>query len=199
MNPDAKFDAALRRQAGVPLDEAGLQFGGAAQRVDHATEFNQRPVASPFKYAPIVHGDGRFDKVTAQRSQPSQRAILVRGSEPTKADNIGGQDGCEFPCSGHPVLKPIQTNTAAKNVGERQIRLSANFRLGLMASTATNDSLRLPALQRAAQTGRTEQARIMVRSQAFGCTRTTGVISTHSSEDTADRAAVGTSIRAGSS
>jgi hypothetical protein len=40
MNADPKFDAALRRQAGVALDHAVLHLDGAAHGVDHAAELD---------------------------------------------------------------------------------------------------------------------------------------------------------------
>ena len=42
MNADPELDAALRRQAGVALDEAVLDLDRAAHRVDHAAEFDER-------------------------------------------------------------------------------------------------------------------------------------------------------------
>ena len=43
MDADAKFDAALRRQAGVALDHAVLHFNRATHRVDHAAELDEAP------------------------------------------------------------------------------------------------------------------------------------------------------------
>ena len=45
MNADAKLDALFRRQADIALDHAGLDLEGAAHRVDHAAELDDRAVA----------------------------------------------------------------------------------------------------------------------------------------------------------
>ena len=45
VNADAEFDAPLRRQAGVALDEAVLHFDRAAHRVDNAAELDDGAVA----------------------------------------------------------------------------------------------------------------------------------------------------------
>ena len=42
MNADAELDAALGRHAGVALDHGVLHFDGAAHRVDHAAELDER-------------------------------------------------------------------------------------------------------------------------------------------------------------
>ena len=103
MNADAKFDAALRRKAGVALDHAVLHFDGAAHGVDDAAELDEAAVAGALDDAPVMHGDGRIDQIAAQRPQPRQRAILVRAGEPAVADHVGDQDRREFPGFRHDV------------------------------------------------------------------------------------------------
>jgi hypothetical protein len=65
MNADAKFDAALRRHAGVALDHAVLHFNGATQRVDHAAELDQCAVASALDDPAMMHGDRWVDQIAA--------------------------------------------------------------------------------------------------------------------------------------
>jgi len=66
MNSDAELDAALRRQAGVALDEAVLHLDGAAHRVDHATELDEAAVPGALHHATMMRGDGRIDQIAPQ-------------------------------------------------------------------------------------------------------------------------------------
>jgi len=61
---------APRRAAGVALDEAVLHLDRIAHRIDHAAEFDERPIAGALDHAPVMHGDGGIDQIAAQRSQP---------------------------------------------------------------------------------------------------------------------------------
>ena len=101
MNADAELDASLGRQAGVALDHAVLHLDRAAHRVDHAAEFDETAVAGALDDAPMMHRDRGINQIAAQRSQPRERAILVRAGQPTVADDIGDQDRCDFPGFAH--------------------------------------------------------------------------------------------------
>jgi hypothetical protein len=50
--------------------------------VDDAAELNDAAVARAFDDAPVVHGDGRIDQVTAERPQPRQNPVFVGSGEP---------------------------------------------------------------------------------------------------------------------
>ena len=63
MNADPEFYAALRRQAGVALDEAVLHLDGAAHRVDDTPELDNCAVAGALDDAPVMHGEERIDQV----------------------------------------------------------------------------------------------------------------------------------------
>ncbi len=89
------------RHAGVALDHAVLHFDGAAHRVDHAAELDQRAVAGALDHAPVMDGDRGVDQVAAQSPQPRERAVLVRAREPAVADDVGRQDRGDFPGFGH--------------------------------------------------------------------------------------------------
>ena len=88
MNADAEFDAFFRRHASVALDHAVLDLDRAADRVDHATELDDRTVASALDDPPVMRGDGRIDQIAAQAPKPRKGAIFVRPSESAVADNI---------------------------------------------------------------------------------------------------------------
>ena len=55
-----------------------MHFGRAAQRVDHAGELDEQPVAGGFNDAAPVLGDLGVDQLTAMRLQPREGAFLVR-------------------------------------------------------------------------------------------------------------------------
>ena len=97
MNADSELDAALRRQAGVALDEAVLHLDRAAHRVDHATKLDEAAVPGAFDDAAMMHGDGRIDEVAAQRPESRQNAILVRSREPAVSDDVRDQDRRDLP------------------------------------------------------------------------------------------------------
>ena len=81
MNADAKLDAPFRRQAGVALDHAALDFDRAAHRVDHAAELDEAAVASALDETAVVCGDGRVDQVAAHaRSRASVRSSSAPAS-----------------------------------------------------------------------------------------------------------------------
>ena len=103
MNADPEFDAALGRQASVPLDEAVLHLDRAAHRVDDAAEFDEAAVAGALDHATMMHGDGRIDQIAAQRPEPLQDAILVRSREPAVADDIRDQNRRDLPGLAHRV------------------------------------------------------------------------------------------------
>jgi hypothetical protein len=67
VDADAKLDALFARQTHVALDHAGLHFNGAADRVDHAAEFDDDPVAGAFDDAAMMERDGRVNEVAAKR------------------------------------------------------------------------------------------------------------------------------------
>ena len=108
MYADPKLDAALGRQAGVALDQAVLQFDGAAHRVDHASEFDDRAVAGVLHDVAAMGGDGRVEQVAAQPSQPRQRSVLVDGRKPRIADHIGDKDRRQLPCLNHGASRLAQ-------------------------------------------------------------------------------------------
>ena len=72
MNANAKLDAALRRQAGVALDEAVLHFDGAAHRVDHAAKLDQAAVAGALDDASVMQRRwrDRSDRCAAPGAAP---------------------------------------------------------------------------------------------------------------------------------
>ena len=83
MNSDSEVDAVIVRNARVALDHRVLHFDGAAHRVDHAPELDQRAVARALEHPSVMGRDGWVDEFDAERPKPRQRAILVRAGQPT--------------------------------------------------------------------------------------------------------------------
>src|SRR3984957_1250390 len=88
MNADPEFYAALRRQAGVALEESMLQLDRAADCVDHAAKFDDEAVARALDHAPAMDGDRGLDQVAPQRAQARQDPILVGARQPRVPDDI---------------------------------------------------------------------------------------------------------------
>ena len=82
MDADAKLDAAVGGHAGIALDEAVLHFDSAADRVDHAAELDENPVARALDHPAVVDGDARIDEIASQSAQPRQNPILVCAGQP---------------------------------------------------------------------------------------------------------------------
>src|ERR1700722_7745825 len=68
MNADPELNAALRRQAGVALQESVLQLDRAAYCVDHATKFDNEAVARALDYTSSMDGDRWLNQVAPQRA-----------------------------------------------------------------------------------------------------------------------------------
>ena len=88
MNPDAEFDSAVLRHAGVALDEAVLNFDRAADRVHDAAKLDDAAVAGAFDDAAVMSGDGRIDEIAAEPPEARKGPILVGASEPAITDDI---------------------------------------------------------------------------------------------------------------
>ena len=101
MNADAKFDAFFGRQAGIALDHSGLRFDGAAHRVDHAAELDDRAIAGALDDPAVMESDGGVDKVAAQRPQARERALFVGAGEPAVADDVCDKNRRELSGLGH--------------------------------------------------------------------------------------------------
>ena len=85
-----------RRQAGVALRHAELDFDRAAHGVHDAAELDENAVAGAIDDAAAVDGDGRVDEVAAKRPQSGENQFLVGAGEPAVADDVGGEDRREF-------------------------------------------------------------------------------------------------------
>jgi hypothetical protein len=62
----------MRRSSATPniaLDDAILQFDGAAHGVNHAAKFGEESIASSLDHPPVMRGDGGIDQIAAQRSE----------------------------------------------------------------------------------------------------------------------------------
>jgi len=95
INPDAQFDAAVRRDTRIPLGHRLLHRDRAAHRIDDAGKLHQEAVAGGLNDAALVLGDLRIEKLAAQRFEAFKRALLVRSHQPRIPRHIGGKDRSE--------------------------------------------------------------------------------------------------------
>jgi hypothetical protein len=68
VDPDAKLDAAIRRQASVALDHAVLHLDSAPNGIDYASELNEEAIARPLNHAAVMQSNGGIDQITAERA-----------------------------------------------------------------------------------------------------------------------------------
>ena len=69
MNADAKLDAPVIWYAGVALDQAGLHFDRAPDRVHYAAELDDTSIPSSLDDAPMMRGDGGIDEIATEAPQ----------------------------------------------------------------------------------------------------------------------------------
>jgi hypothetical protein len=79
---DAQFDAAVRRNACVPLGDRLLHLDREAHRVDDAGKLHQQAVAGGLDQAAAVLGDFRIEEFAPQRLQAFEGAALVSADQP---------------------------------------------------------------------------------------------------------------------
>jgi hypothetical protein len=103
VNAEAKINAALGRDIGVTLDEAGLHFDRTAHGVDDAPELDNTAIARALDDASVMNGDDGVDKIAAKGSQAREDAVFVRAGEPAVADHISDQDCLKFAGLAHPA------------------------------------------------------------------------------------------------
>ena len=124
IDADAQFDAAVRRDAGVPLGHRLLHLDRAAHRIDDAGKLHQQAVAGGLDDAAPVLGDLRIEELAAQRLEAFERALLVRPHQPRIPRHIGGEDRGETAGLAH-VASP-----AAKRRPDRYSSRCSGFRNG---------------------------------------------------------------------
>jgi hypothetical protein len=78
IDADAQLDAAVRRDADVPLGHRLLDFDRAAHRIDDAGKLDQQTVAGGLDDTTVMLGDFRIEQLAAQRFEAFERAFLVR-------------------------------------------------------------------------------------------------------------------------
>jgi hypothetical protein len=98
----------------------------AGDRVHHAGELHQQPVAHELYDASMMFGDERFEDVMAQFSHASKRAGFVDAHQGGVADHVGGEN-CGEPAF-HALSPSIRRLTARDeriHVGEKTPGLPA--------------------------------------------------------------------------
>jgi hypothetical protein len=69
MNADAKFNALLWRNPGVPLDHRALDLDRTSHGVDDAAKLDEAAVSGPLDDAPVMHRDHGIDEVASERPE----------------------------------------------------------------------------------------------------------------------------------
>jgi hypothetical protein len=115
IDADAEGDALVLGDVGIPVDHRPLDLDRAADRIDHAREFDERPVASQLDDTAPLLLDLRVDQFPAMRLEAFERAFLVRSHQPRVARHIGGQDRGETAFDGllHGLPQPHEDNMTA--------------------------------------------------------------------------------------
>ena len=92
VDADAQFDAAVRRDAGVPLEHCLLHRDRAAYRVDDTSELRQKPVASLLDDPAVMIGNFGIDCLAEMRLETLVCPFLVCAHQPGIPCHIGGED-----------------------------------------------------------------------------------------------------------
>jgi hypothetical protein len=144
IDADAQFDAAARRDAGVPLGHRLLHRDRAAHRIDDTGEFHQHAVAGglvpgskPGDVA-VVFGDLRIQELALQRLEAFERTFLVRPHQPRIARHIRGEDRGEAAGRGHDAGRPPGRRSSAltlPQLAQRDMRPASRLAPEHSAST----------------------------------------------------------------
>jgi len=93
VDPDAEFDAPVRRHIGVALGHLPLDFDGTPHRVDDALKLDQQPVAGGLDDAAAMLANLWVDELAPMCLQPGERPLLIGAHQPAVAGDIGRQNG----------------------------------------------------------------------------------------------------------
>ena len=69
MDANAENDATVVGHVNVALDEASLHRNGAGHSLDHTAKLGDEPIASALDDPPVMVGDGRINRIAAQRAE----------------------------------------------------------------------------------------------------------------------------------
>jgi hypothetical protein len=111
MDTDAELDPFGGEGPAIAPDHRLLHLGRAAQRVHHAGEFDEQPIAGRLDQPTTMCGDLGVDQFAAERLQPCQRAFLVGAHQPAIAGNVRRQDDRQ------PALCPLPAHLLAAPEG----------------------------------------------------------------------------------
>ena len=102
----AKFNPASGRHGGIAGSHFALHLDGAAHGVNHAREFNGEAVAGRLDDATAVLDDLGIAKLSADRAQCGERALLIFAHQ----SRIAGDIDSEYRCQ--PALDPLFAHPA---------------------------------------------------------------------------------------
>ena len=93
VDADAVADAPVLGLGRLALGHGVLDRDRAFDRVDRASELDQRAIAGELDHAAAVLGDQGFGEFDPMGLDPRERAGLVGADEPAVADHVHGHDG----------------------------------------------------------------------------------------------------------
>jgi len=136
-----KPDPSILRDFGLALGHPPLHLDSAPNRVDHARELDQHPVAGVlYDPAPVLR-DFRIDQLPEMSLQAFVRAFLVDAHQPRIPRDVGGQDRGETADRGHevPGEKGAFTKSTAKPTAALAVRLAGASTVALPLIPALPD------------------------------------------------------------
>ena len=92
MDANAQLNAALGWKTGIALDHAVLHLDGAANGVNDASKLNENAITCAFDDTSVMQRDSRIKQITAERTQPRKRPLLVGSGELTVSGYICRQN-----------------------------------------------------------------------------------------------------------
>ncbi len=95
IDADAELKPAIGRNVGIALGLGALDLDRAAQRIDHAVELDQQPVAHGLDQPAVMGGDLRLEHLVQVGLKARARPFLVGLAEAAIAGDIGDHHGGE--------------------------------------------------------------------------------------------------------
>src|SRR5262245_18360994 len=124
MQADSDVDALVERQLAVPLGQTALKDAWTLNRINHACELSEKPIAHQLEDAAVMLLDLRLEQLLAMRPQAFECALLVLLHEPAIADYIGSYDGRELALHSNSNLSDNDETAARQCYAKRPTKAS---------------------------------------------------------------------------
>ena len=97
MNTDAEFDPLAPRHIRIFFGHAPLNFNGAPDRIDHASELSKSTVSGILDDASVIFNDFGIEKRSSKRLQFGQRPFFVDPHQAARTGDIRRQNSRQPP------------------------------------------------------------------------------------------------------